>query len=409
MPAATPLQNGLSSTARLRKAAKRYGLAVLILALSTLIAIAISSTPQSQTAAASPHARIPEPLPPLTQTSPSSLEPTPSPSAKTEPAASTYKTASPPEQLSQTSPASSSDPELAEETAAPASTNDEDQQIDQSEADAQTQAAPTDPPASAEPRHDPTLISATHNKELPSHPDAKSPPSVQDTPQPDEAAIAASEDSESETSKRNVRKTLVIAPKLPSIRPQLPSIHPKLPGLPTIVKTTINNEHTQSEGRVETDETAQSETPPQPVPLPVPVPLPLPGPGPHPDQPPPIGQTPPDQTGTFYPAVVAPTKSIIVKPATPLPRAEVTGDYVVQILATPHEDSICAIWDALRAELPDMFEYANRSIIRVETGDNQVLFRLRVGAFNSREEAAAFCAELQSKGHSCFVPKTKDL
>ena len=102
-------------------------------------------------------------------------------------------------------------------------------------------------------------------------------------------------------------------------------------------------------------------------------------------------------------------KALAIAPPRPLPRADADGDYVVQILATPHEDSICMIWDTLREELPDLFEYANRSITRVETGDNQVLFRLRVGTFDTRLEAAAFCTHLQSKGQTCFVPNPEDL
>ena len=79
------------------------------------------------------------------------------------------------------------------------------------------------------------------------------------------------------------------------------------------------------------------------------------------------------------------------------------GAYFIQLLATPHEDSICAIWEQLRAELPDLFEHAERSISRVETGDNQTLFRLRVGAFREHSEAATFCQRLKDEGHNCFV------
>jgi len=75
----------------------------------------------------------------------------------------------------------------------------------------------------------------------------------------------------------------------------------------------------------------------------------------------------------------------------------------VQIIATPNEASICAIWDALKAELPHLFEYAERSITCIDTGDNQVLFRLRVGAFLERSEATSFCTLLKAEGHNCFV------
>lgn len=108
---------------------------------------------------------------------------------------------------------------------------------------------------------------------------------------------------------------------------------------------------------------------------------------------------------SLQPLVTELTALKTIRPSVPLPRADSTGNYYVQVLATPHEDSLCAIWDALRAELPHLFAFANRSITRVETGDDQILFRLRVGAFQSRKEASVFCESLQDAGHGCFVPE----
>ncbi len=292
-----PHQNRTTPSSRLRKAAKRYGLAALILALSMLIAIAIStSAPQLEASASSPasspYDNFLQPLPAPTRDTP----------ARSGPASST-----------------------------PLDT--------QPRPNAQDKATPATQPKDAAPN----------------------PPASNSEPEP-------AEDDQNETNERNVRNNLVIVPKFPSIRPKLPG----LPGLPTIVRTTIKNER------------------------------------PPTDQPLPTSDTPPDQSGQLVPVAASPANIATVKLAPPLPRADAGGEYVVQILATPHEDSICAIWDALRAELPDMFEYANRSITRVETGDNQVLFRLRVGTFNSRQEASEFCDLLQTKGHSCFVPPTNE-
>ena len=73
----------------------------------------------------------------------------------------------------------------------------------------------------------------------------------------------------------------------------------------------------------------------------------------------------------------------------------------MQILATPYEDSICAIWDELAAESPELSDQAERSVRRVTSGGDLV-FRLRAGALADRAEADAFCARLKAKGHDCF-------
>ena len=101
--------------------------------------------------------------------------------------------------------------------------------------------------------------------------------------------------------------------------------------------------------------------------------------------------------------VLVPTGPISQVPPA-LPRANAEGEFFVQVLATAHEDSICEIWDTLRTEFPDLLEFASRSITRTETGDNKVLFRLRIGAFMTRQAAGEFCAHLEVAGHNCFVP-----
>ena len=349
-----------------------------------LIAIAIStSAPQLEASASSPYDNFLQPLPAPTRDTPATSGPASSTPLDTQPRPNAQDKATPatqPKDAAPNPPASNSEPEPAEDEQDPEDAADENEQ--QAEPETETETTETDDQTQEPPsRNDSSiLIGAILDKELSARPDeAGSPPSSppppsvppqteQDIPDQDDPADELSEDDQNETNERNVRNNLVIVPKFPSIRPKLPG----LPGLPTIVRTTIKNER------------------------------------PPTDQPPPTSDTPPDQSGQLVPVAAPPANIATVKLAPPLPRADASGEYVVQILATPHEDSICAIWDALRAELPDMFEYANRSITRVETGDNQVLFRLRVGTFNSRQEAAEFCDLLQTKGHSCFVPPTNE-
>jgi len=151
----------------------------------------------------------------------------------------------------------------------------------------------------------------------------------------------------------------------------------------------------------ETEDMADDRRPPR---LPIPVPLPLPTRVPLPPLPIPTPQPPPI---ILTAPPLPPTVPIPVPVTTPepVPRPHPNGAFFVQILATPHEDSICAIWDQLKADLPDLFEYAERSITRIETTDKQVLFRLRVGAFLERSEAVRFCTLLEKEGHDCFVAR----
>jgi len=127
---------------------------------------------------------------------------------------------------------------------------------------------------------------------------------------------------------------------------------------------------------------------PRPLPVPLPIPLPLPIPTGAPDPAPPPLPAP-------------------VPPPAPVPHPAPGGDYYVQVHATPHEHSICEIWFTLKETFPDLFAHAEQSVSRLDQHDGSILFRLRVGAFDTAEDASAFCARLKRDGHDCFVAPPK--
>lgn len=106
----------------------------------------------------------------------------------------------------------------------------------------------------------------------------------------------------------------------------------------------------------------------------------------------------PPASDAFIPAPLP----VASDPPPPQPVITPGGAYLVQIMATPHEDSICAIWLELKTASPDLFAYAEKSVSRLDQPDGSVLFRLRAGAFADRAQADLFCDRLKAKGHQCY-------
>ena len=79
------------------------------------------------------------------------------------------------------------------------------------------------------------------------------------------------------------------------------------------------------------------------------------------------------------------------------------GEYLVQISALRSEAAAAEAWKKARRSNPDIFEGASMSIERADLGAKGVFFRLRAGAFGSREGASDFCAALKAEGGDCIV------
>ena len=80
-----------------------------------------------------------------------------------------------------------------------------------------------------------------------------------------------------------------------------------------------------------------------------------------------------------------------------------SGDYLVQLLAVRSETGARSEWNTLRAAEPDLFAGANLHIQRADLGAKGVFYRLRLGSFETREDATGFCAEVKSAGKDCIV------
>ena len=88
-------------------------------------------------------------------------------------------------------------------------------------------------------------------------------------------------------------------------------------------------------------------------------------------------------------------------PASAPPAVSGSGDWLVQIAATSTEASALDEWNRHAAAHPDLFAGTARVIQPADVNGRRV-FRLRVGAFASKAEAAAFCSAFKAKGGNCY-------
>ena len=79
------------------------------------------------------------------------------------------------------------------------------------------------------------------------------------------------------------------------------------------------------------------------------------------------------------------------------------GNYLVQISALRSTESAERAWREAKRKSPDLFAGAQKRIQRADLGAKGVFYRLRVGAFTHRSEAAEFCDALKSAKHQCIV------
>ncbi|WP_158085546.1 SPOR domain-containing protein [Henriciella aquimarina] len=79
------------------------------------------------------------------------------------------------------------------------------------------------------------------------------------------------------------------------------------------------------------------------------------------------------------------------------------GQYVVQISALRSEAAAADAWKTARRKNPDIFRGASMSIERADLGAKGVFYRLRAGAFGSRDTASTFCDAYKAEGGDCIV------
>lgn len=121
--------------------------------------------------------------------------------------------------------------------------------------------------------------------------------------------------------------------------------------------------------------------------------------------PPPSERQTDDQLGSAPPPVErsAPQQAVYEEPTLPSVKFDQTGKYLVQVAALRDLGSAELAWSQISEAYPEMFDGARLDIERADLGASGIFYRVRVSAFTSREDADAFCDELESYGESCMV------
>lgn len=99
----------------------------------------------------------------------------------------------------------------------------------------------------------------------------------------------------------------------------------------------------------------------------------------------------------------APPQNVYEEPTLPSVKFDQTGKYLVQVAALRDVGSAELAWSQLSESYPEMFEGSRLDIERADLGASGIFYRVRVSAFSTREDADAFCDELESYGESCMV------
>ncbi len=111
----------------------------------------------------------------------------------------------------------------------------------------------------------------------------------------------------------------------------------------------------------------------------------------------------------LQPAALSPSAPVAAP--TPAPAAEsapqfafsASGDYLVQVAAFRSEEAAEDTWNKAVAAEPGLFRGAVKHVQKADLGAKGVFYRLRIGAFAQRSEAAAFCTALKESGSPCIV------
>jgi len=94
----------------------------------------------------------------------------------------------------------------------------------------------------------------------------------------------------------------------------------------------------------------------------------------------------------------------IAVPATPgAPQTSANGRYVIQIAAFRDQVQAAAGFARLRTAYPDLIVGLTPDVEEADLGDRGIYYRLRVGAFATKDAASALCTRLKGRGQDCIV------
>ena len=83
------------------------------------------------------------------------------------------------------------------------------------------------------------------------------------------------------------------------------------------------------------------------------------------------------------------------------PTFTASGSHVVQIAATSSTASADAEWSRMSKAWPELLSGAERFVQQADV-NGKTVYRLRVGSFASKADAAAFCTAFKAKGGNCY-------
>jgi len=113
---------------------------------------------------------------------------------------------------------------------------------------------------------------------------------------------------------------------------------------------------------------------------------------------------PPAAVAKPAPAPAAVAKPVAKAPAAPV-TAAATGNYVLQVGAYKSEAEALAAWKTYQNRHAGLLSGAGPNIQKADLGEKGTWFRLRVGAFASKDAATALCDKLKAEGGACFPAK----
>lgn len=85
------------------------------------------------------------------------------------------------------------------------------------------------------------------------------------------------------------------------------------------------------------------------------------------------------------------------------PAASASGNFVVQIAAFRTIEEAEEAWISFVTRFPDLSSGRSPSIVEANLGARGIYHRLRIAAFETRDEASRFCQTLSSRGQDCLV------
>lgn len=116
----------------------------------------------------------------------------------------------------------------------------------------------------------------------------------------------------------------------------------------------------------------------------------------------------PDVTPRQAPERPAPVESdppAAAPSSDPAPAANVAGDWLVQIGSFREQSDAESSWVAFQGRFSDIAGGLQPDIATVEIADRGIYHRLRIAAFETRDDAVAFCSRLQGRGQDCLVAR----